>query len=277
MRILLLEDEESIRGFVRINLKRNDMEVTEAENGEDALAYAASQGPFDIALLDVMLPTISGFEVCERLREQYPGLGIIMLTAKSQEEDKIQGLELGADDYVQKPFSPGELIARIKSLYRRMNTGLSVREERSVAASAPDATGGELPEAEGIPEEIAAASDSRGSGGKAERGRLEDEALASGPFRLSSAQRKLWKDGREIVLTPTEWTLVRLLMEREGESVSRDHILTEVWGRYYVGDLKVVDVNIRRIRQKIESNPSDPSVIETVWGFGYRWKRSVPQ
>ncbi|MFD2661491.1 response regulator transcription factor, partial [Paenibacillus thailandensis] len=120
MRILLLEDEEAIRGFVRINLKRNDMEVTEAEDGETALRLSEEEGPFDIALLDVMLPTISGFEVCERLRERYPQMGIIMLTAKSQEEDKIYGLELGADDYVQKPFSPGELIARIKSLARRM-------------------------------------------------------------------------------------------------------------------------------------------------------------
>ncbi|WP_224726133.1 winged helix-turn-helix domain-containing protein [Paenibacillus vietnamensis] len=97
--------------------------------------------------------------------------------------------------------------------------------------------------------------------------------LQVAPFRLSITERKLWKDGKEIILTPTEWALVRLLMERVGESVSRDRILTEVWGRYYVGDLKVVDVNIRRIRQKIEKNPSDPAFIETVWGYGYRWKR----
>ena len=124
MRILLLEDEEAIRGFVRINLKRNGMEVTEAEDGETALALAeAASPPFDVALLDVMLPTISGFEVCEQLRAHFPRMGIIMLTAKSQEEDKIRGLELGADDYVQKPFSPGELIARLNSLNRRMMPG----------------------------------------------------------------------------------------------------------------------------------------------------------
>ena len=247
MRILLLEDEESIRGFVRINLKRNDMEVIEAENGEDALLFADTQGPFDIALLDVMLPTISGFEVCEQLRERYPRMGIIMLTAKSQEEDKIYGLELGADDYVQKPFSPGELIARIKSLYRRMKPGLeALNTEVSSAIEANS-----LIHADQV-----------------------DESNIE-PFRLSVTERKLWKNGREIILTPTEWTLVRLLMERVGESVSRDHILTAVWGRYYVGDLKVVDVNIRRIRQKIECNPSEPSFIETVWGYGYRWKRSI--
>ncbi|MHA7967410.1 winged helix-turn-helix domain-containing protein [Paenibacillus sp. CAU 1782] len=117
-----------------------------------------------------------------------------------------------------------------------------------------------------------------GKGSSPELDRGEEASsliLNSGPFKLSVPERKLWKDGQEIVLTPTEWTLVRLLMERQGTSVSRDQILNDVWGRYYVGDLKVVDVNIRRIRQKIESNPSNPSVIETVWGFGYRWKRSI--
>ncbi|MBH5319011.1 response regulator transcription factor [Paenibacillus sp. GSMTC-2017] len=265
MRILLLEDEESIRGFVRINLKRNEMEVIEAENGEDALAFAESEGPFDIALLDVMLPTISGFEVCERLRERFPRMGIIMLTAKSQEEDKIRGLELGADDYVQKPFSPGELIARIKSLHRRMNAEPQIIESTSEQDSISDSNDEQ--------------SNSNLTSSNFTTSNLTDRdhamEVCSGPFRLSITERKFWKDGTEIILTPTEWSLVRLLMEREGESISRDHILTEVWGRYYVGDLKVVDVNIRRIRQKIELNPSDPSVLETVWGYGYRWKRSV--
>lgn len=292
MRVLLLEDEESIRGFVVINLKRNGMEVTETDNGEDALELAEREGPFDIALLDVMLPMISGFEVCERLRKQYPRMGIIMLTAKSQEEDKIRGLELGADDYVQKPFSPGELIARIKSLFRRMNAEphpvqtvqaaaepskpdelipggaeqhreqdmqLDVSAEFEAAAAKPDAAP--------VPERREPASADAGAGKR---------ELVRGPFRLSAAERKLWKNGKEIILTPTEWTLVRLLMEREGQSISRDDILTEVWGRYYVGDLKVVDVNIRRIRQKLEDHPSAPAFIETVWGYGYRWKRSVP-
>lgn len=280
MRILLLEDEESIRGFVRINLKRNDMEVIEAETGESALALADTEGPIDIALLDVMLPTISGFEVCEQLRARYPRMGIIMLTAKSQEEDKIHGLELGADDYVQKPFSPGELIARIKSLYRRMKPQLDDQEQEVGAASESIAASEGVSRGEAAP--IAAATSAfnvqrpieeqqpttiYGSGG------FHHQELHVQPFRLSVAERKLWKQGKEIILTPTEWTLVRLLMERVGESVSRDHILTEVWGRYYVGDLKVVDVNIRRIRQKIEKNPSDPAFIETVWGYGYRWKR----
>ncbi|NIK77986.1 DNA-binding response OmpR family regulator [Paenibacillus castaneae] len=267
MRILLLEDEESIRGFVRINLKRNDMEVIEADNGEAALEYAETLGPFDIALLDVMLPTISGFEVCEQLRERYPRMGIIMLTAKSQEEDKIHGLELGADDYVQKPFSPGELIARIKSLYRRMKPVIGQEE--------PGSSGGaeETPlAAETLEAQVMSQLHIQSGQISAARAGAHHE-LSVQPFRLSISERKLWKNECEIILTPTEWALVRLLMERVGESVSRDHILTEVWGRYYVGDLKVVDVNIRRIRQKIEKNPSDPSFIETVWGYGYRWKR----
>ncbi|MGO4370467.1 response regulator transcription factor [Paenibacillus sp. 2TAB19] len=274
MRILLLEDEESIRGFVRINLKRNEMEVTEAETGEAALELARTEGPFDIALLDVMLPTISGFEVCEQLRANYPRMGIIMLTAKSQEEDKIHGLELGADDYVQKPFSPGELIARIKSLYRRMSS-----EPVGSSDSTVQGGGDKAGESEDLLKAVQVSNQS--FSGSYDLGQAPAAATAPAlevripPFVLSIPERKLWKEDREIILTPTEWTLVRLLMEREGASVSRDHILSEVWGRYYVGDLKVVDVNIRRIRQKIESNPSEPSFIETVWGFGYRWKRGA--
>ncbi|QNK56596.1 response regulator transcription factor [Paenibacillus sp. PAMC21692] len=281
MRILLLEDEESIRGFVRINLRRNDMIVTEAENGEQALACAENDGPFDIALLDVMLPTISGFEVCEQLRARYPRMGIIMLTAKSQEEDKIKGLELGADDYVQKPFSPGELVARIKSLYRRMHaepqpvTALDreavSQAESAVASESASAIDGALTQSGGkaIPEESLPV--------RIQNSQSPSDEVVSGPFRLSVSQRRLWKNRQEIVLTPTEWALVRLLMESAGKSVSRDHILTEVWGRYYVGDLKVVDVNIRRIRQKLEASPSEPAFIETVWGFGYRWRRGAAE
>lgn len=229
MKVLVLEDEESIRGFVRINLKRNGMEIIEATTGEEALAQAEAAGDIDIALLDVMLPTISGFEVCEQLRRIFPRMGIIMLTAKSQEEDKIKGLELGADDYVNKPFSPNELIARIKALYRRMHP----------EGSSP----------------------------------VRDVLLISGPFTFSMDERKLWKDGEVIDLTPTELAIVRMLMSQMNKSVSRDEILNTVWGRHYMGDLKIVDVNIRRIRQKIEQNPSNPEFVETIWGHGYRWKK----
>ncbi|SDW70701.1 response regulator transcription factor [Paenibacillus sp. CF384] len=274
MKILIVEDEEAIRGFVRINLKRGGMEVTEAEDGETALALAlAASPPFDVALLDLMLPGISGFEVCEQLRQQFPRMGIIMLTAKSQEEDKIRGLELGADDYVQKPFSPGELVARLNALKRRMQP---LGEEPALggdgaAAGAPAAEAGALPAPAAHGGSVASA------GGAAQPVPQRPGELSSGAFRLSSAERRLWKDGVEIVLTPTEWTLVKLLMEREGEGLSRDDILNAVWGRHYVGDLKIVDVNIRRIRQKIEIQPSDPQHIETLWGYGYRWKRSDEQ
>ncbi|MED4079612.1 response regulator transcription factor [Halalkalibacterium halodurans] len=245
MKILLLEDEEAIRGFITINLKRSGMTVSEADTGERALALVEQGGPFDIALLDVMLPTISGFDVCRQLRERFPHMGIIMLTAKAQEEDKIHGLELGADDYVQKPFSPGELIARIRSLYRRMGAFHSPQTESNDSSV-------DIRDHESI--------------------QLPSE-LRSGPFHLLIQERRFYKNEVEIVLTPTEWSLVKLLMEREGEGVSRNEILTEIWGRYYTGELKVVDVNIRRIRQKIEPNAADPKFLETIWGFGYRWKR----
>ncbi|WP_409340879.1 response regulator transcription factor [Paenibacillus sp. MBLB4367] len=228
MKVLLLEDEESIRGFVRINLKRSGMEVIEAAAGEEALELAEREDDIAIALLDVMLPTISGFEVCRELRRKYPRMGIIMLTAKAQDTDKVEGLELGADDYVAKPFSPIELVARIKALQRRLQPGQDEREANE---------------------------------------------LRSGPFVIKLDERKLFKSGKELDVTPTELAMIKLLMEHEGKSVSRDDILDKVWGRHYVGDLKIVDVNIRRIRKKIENDSSCPAFIETVWGYGYLWKK----
>ncbi|MVO99437.1 MULTISPECIES: response regulator transcription factor [Paenibacillus] len=229
MRVLVLEDEESIRGFIRINLKRNDIDVTEAQTGEEALRIVKEQGPFHMALLDVMLPTkMSGFDVCAEIRRMYPKMGIIMLTAKSQDTDKAEGLEIGADDYVTKPFSPVELIARIKALYRRL----------------------EIPERE--PAKL---------------------SLSCGAFSLQLKERKLLKGQTEIDITPTEFAILKLFMERPNQGISRDEILDAVWGKHFVGDLKIVDVNIRRIRQKIESDPSHPAHIETVWGYGYLWKK----
>ncbi|SDT07459.1 Transcriptional regulatory protein, C terminal [Paenibacillaceae bacterium GAS479] len=338
MKILLVEDEEAIRGFVRINLKRSDMEPMEASSGEQALQLVAQHGPPDIALLDIMLPGISGLEVCSALREAYPTMGIIMLTAKSQEQDKIQGLELGADDYVQKPFSPGELMARIRSLARRMRlpdpadpdaaTASSVETNGELepnvgaVAASPVETNNEREYSAGALQEPAGPNNGRfiplpelcsaKAAGSHESALLPgDEALQVadqhpqsaavqtssdsstsaddyksepvpphdiryyGAFSLSDSERRFWKNDGEILLTPTEWSLVKLLLDRYGQSVSRDEILTEVWGRYYAGDLKVVDVNIRRIRQKVEADPSEPVIIETVWGFGYRWYRGA--
>ncbi|MFI8713162.1 response regulator transcription factor [Brevibacillus brevis] len=231
MKVLLLEDEKSIRDFVRINLKREGYEVIEAGTGEEALDLADQQTDIIIAILDVMLPGIDGFEVCGQLRKKYPRLGIIMLTAKSQELDKVMGLEFGADDYVSKPFSPAELLARVKALHRRLTP---------------------IPEAE------------------------DKNEINIAPFRLLLDERKLIRVEQEIDLTPKEFAIIKLLAENANKAISRDEILTAVWGQFFVGDLKIVDVNIRRIRQKIEDDPAHPAFLETVWGYGYLWRKDVP-
>lgn len=225
-KVLLVEDEESIRGFIKVNLKRQNYTVLEASTGEDALIIAGENPDIKIALLDVMLPGIDGFEVCQALRKLYPTLGIIILTAKGQEVDKLSGLSLGADDYMVKPFSPAELLARIKALLRRMNLPLAAH--------------------------------------------LPIDRISSGPFHLHRQEKKLYKDDKEINLTPTEFAIFNLFMLYEGQALSRDKILDEVWGRDYVGDIKVVDVNIRRIRIKIADE--DHQHIESVWGYGYRFR-----
>jgi len=232
LKVLLLEDEKSIRDFIRINLRREGWDVVEAATGEEALHLAECQQGMEIAILDVMLPGIDGFTVCERLRQKDPRLGIIMLTAKSQEADKIKGLEYGADDYICKPFSPAELVARIKALHRRL-------------APPPNA---------------------------------QDTAnrIDLAPFTLDLDERKLFKHETEIILTPKEFAIVKLLGENANKAISRDQILSSVWGQYYLGDLKVVDVNIRRIRQKIEDDPAHPVYLETVWGYGYLWRKEHP-
>jgi len=228
MKILVLEDEQAIRDFVRINLKREGFDVMEAATGEEALRLARTQPDIQMAILDVMLPGISGFEVCERLRSSFPRIGIIMLTAKSQERDKVMGLTFGADDYVVKPFSPAELVARVKALHRRLYPGGPSDGTRKI----------DLP-----------------------------------PFTLLPDERKLLKHEQEIDLTPKEFAIIKLLAEQANRAVSRDEILSAVWGKYFIGDLKIVDVNIRRIRQKIEEDPAHPRFVETVWGFGYLWRK----
>jgi DNA-binding response OmpR family regulator len=230
-KILILEDETSIRSFIRVNLKKNGFEAVETASGEEALEKL--DGSFDLALMDVMLPGISGFEVCKRAREKYPSLGIIMLTAKGQEENRIEGLELGADDYIVKPFSPKELVARINALVRRLNI---IDKQQPVEEKVED-----------------------------------DGRIVSGKFVILQEERKVLKDGQEIELTPIEYALLRFFMENTNKAVHRDEILQNVWGDSYVGDFKIVDVNIRRIRQKIEDDPSNPKYIEKVWGYGYRW------
>ncbi len=225
-KVLVLEDESSIRSFVVINLKRSGYEPIEAETGEQALEQLRQNPDIKVALLDVMLPDIDGFEVCRRIRASDSKIGIIMLTAKAQEMDKVTGLMTGADDYVTKPFSPAELTARIDALFRR--TG---------------------------------AEDAQTDGGE----------LHQGPFRLNTRNRTLEKNGERIKLTQIEYSIMKLFMDNPGRALSREDILNAVWGRDYFGELKIVDVNIRRLRIKIEDNSTIPTYITTVWGYGYKW------
>ena len=223
-KILVLEDEPSIRSFVVINLRRSGYEPIEAATGEEAMERIRQHPDILVALLDVMLPDIDGFEVCRRIRATGSKMGIIMLSAKSQEMDKITGLMTGADDYVTKPFSPAELTARVDALYRRI-----------------------------------------GGGDNAE------DALSSGPFLLHLHSRTLDKNGEHIRLTQTEFTIMKLFMNNPGRALSREEILSSVWGEDYSGEVKIVDVNIRRLRIKIEDKPTEPEYITTVWGYGYKW------
>ena len=224
-KILVLEDENAIRSFVVINLRRSGYDPLEAATGEEALKLLEENEDICVALLDVMLPDIDGFEVCRRIRASGSRMGIIMLTALSQEMDKVTGLMTGADDYVTKPFSPAELLARVDALYRRV---------RGVTDG-------------------------------------DEDDIVSGPFVLSPRNRTLDKDGERVRLTQTEFTIIKLFMENPVRALSREEILENVWGPEYKGDLKIVDVNIRRLRLKIEESTAMPQFITTIWGYGYKW------
>lgn len=224
-KVMVLEDEASIRSFIVINLRRAGYEVVEAETGEEALDKLHANPDTLVALLDVMLPGIDGFEVCRRIRATNPRIGIIMLTARSQEMDKVTGLMTGADDYVTKPFSPAELTARVDALMRR-------------SGGAPEESSGEI---------------------------------SQPPFLLNTRNRTLEKNGQRIKLTQVEYSIMKMFMENPGKALSREEILDLVWGHDYFGELKIVDVNIRRLRLKIEDNATNPTYITTVWGYGYKW------
>lgn len=226
-KILIVEDESSIRSFLKINFQRSNFKVIESESGEEGIRKAKLEQP-GVVILDVMLPGIDGFEVCRQLREEFPNIGIIMLTAKTQDMDKIMGLEFGADDYVTKPFNPSELILRVKALLRRMDTNTEENEK----------------------------------------------GLTSGPFRIDTYSQNVYKNGEEVDVTPKEYMLMKIFIENEGKAFSRDELLDLVWGYNFVGDSKIVDVNIRRLRSKIEDEPSNPIYIKTIWGKGYRWQDS---
>ena len=224
-KILVLEDEANIRSFVVLNLSRAGYEAIEAGTGEEALDQLRLNPDVRVAILDIMLPDMDGFEVCRRIRASNSKIGIIMLSARTQEMDKVTGFMTGADDYVTKPFSPMELTARIDALYRRI--------------------GGEM---------------------------MDDGEIQQPPFVLNTRKRTLEKNGQRVKLTQVEYAIMKMFMENPGKALSREEILKFVWGENYLGELKIVDVNIRRLRVKIEDEPTSPIYITTIWGYGYKWE-----
>lgn len=230
-KILVCEDEAAIRDFIVINLRRGGYEVVEADCGEAALQkYEEQNGDFDVAILDIMMPGIDGLQVCKELRNKNGSIGIIMLSARTQEMDKVTGLMLGADDYITKPFSPSELVARVDSLYRRV----ALAEQRN-------------------------------------ENNFKEE-IKNGIFTLNLRNRSLVKDGKLIELTQVEFQIMEYFFSNPGTALDRTDILNHVWGEAYVGEEKIVDVNIRRLRMKVEDEPSNPKFIVTVWGLGYKWE-----
>ncbi len=229
-RILIAEDEVAIREFEAINLKRVGYTVVEAGSGEEALdIFDNDLEGFDIALLDISMPGMDGFTLCKELRKRSETIGIIMLTARTQEMDKISGLMLGADDYITKPFSPTELLARVDSLYRRVE----MYKPKSTEPVYDDITLGE--------------------------------------FTLNLRKRTLLKNGENIELTQVEFQMIEYFFSNPDIALGRTDILTKVWGSNYFGEEKIVDVNVRRLRMKIEDDPSLPKRLLTVWGMGYKW------
>ncbi len=227
--VLVAEDEQAIREFIVINLKRAGYDTIEAADGAEALQqYENCGGNIAVALLDIMMPNMDGLELCKRLREKNNVLGIIMLTAKTQEMDRVSGLLNGADDYVTKPFSPSELMARVDAIYRRVAMLDSVNM-------------------------------------------VSDDEIVSGDFRLNKSNRTLLKKNIPIDLTTVEFQIMEYFFNNIGTTLSRTAILEEVWGESNKGEEKIVDVNIRRIRKKIEDEPSNPRHLLTIWGMGYKW------
>ena len=226
-RILVAEDEDAIRDFIVINLKRSGYEVFDAPNGKIAYEmFEENPTGFDVAILDIMMPEMDGFTLCKKIREKSSSIGIIMLSAKTQEMDKVNGLMLGADDYVTKPFSPSELVARVDAIHRRVT--MASQQQQTFE-------------------------------------------ITSGPFVINQKSRTLTKNGKLIDLTQVEFQIMEYLLKNPNVALERSDILSHVWGENYFGDIKIVDVNIRRLRMKVEDEPSSPKHILTVWGYGYRW------
>lgn len=229
--VLIAEDESSIRDFIIINLKRSGYEVIEAVDGKDATEkFDLAAQEIDVAILDIMMPHMDGIDACKYMREKSPEVGIILLTAKTQEMDKITGLMSGADDYVTKPFSPSELMARVDAIYRRV----ALLKERNALAS-------------------------------------DSKSITLGEFTLNLNERLLYKNQKPIELTQIEFQILEYLFKNPNVVLERSSILTEVWGNNYYIDDKVIDVNIHRLRAKLEDEPSQPKHLVTIWGMGYKW------
>lgn len=226
-KVLVVDDEKLIVKGIRFSLEQDGMEVTCAYDGEEALRLA-QENKFDMILLDIMLPKMDGFEVCQAIRE-FSNMPIVMLTAKGDDMDKILGLEYGADDYITKPFNILEVKARIKAIMRR------------TAASEP----------------------------KEENSKV----IESGDLKLDCESRRLFVQGREINLTAKEFDLLELLVMNPNKVYSRENLLNLVWGYEYPGDVRTVDVHVRRLREKIEPNPSEPKYVYTKWGVGYFYQK----
>ena len=226
-KVLVVDDEKLIVKGIRFSLEQDGMEVTCAYDGEEAL-HLAQENKFDMILLDIMLPKMDGFEVCQAIRE-FSNMPIVMLTAKGDDMDKILGLEYGADDYITKPFNNLEVKARIKAIMRR------------TAASEP----------------------------KEENSKV----IESGDLKLDCESRRLFVQGREINLTAKEFDLLELLVMNPNKVYSRENLLNLVWGYEYPGDVRTVDVHVRRLREKIEPNPSEPKYVHTKWGVGYFYQK----
>jgi len=231
-KVLIAEDEKAIREFVVLNLKRNGFEVIEADNGDTALSlFDENASEIDVVLLDIMMPGTDGIEVCKQIRQKNSTTGIVMLTAKTQEMDKVTGLLVGADDYVTKPFSVSELMARVDAIYRRVTLNKNLEENS----------------------------------------REKNSEITLGVFTLDLKSRTLSKEGQPIDLTQVEFQIVEFFFRNPNTALDRNDILSAVWGTSYYGDEKVVDVNIRRLRIKLEDDPANPEHLTTVWGVGYRW------
>ncbi len=226
-KVLVVEDETAIREFIVINLKRSGYDVLEAGNGQEALQLYDSNEDVDVVLLDIMMPVMNGMEACKELRKRSSTVGIIMLTAKTEEMDKVNGLLSGADDYVTKPFSPSELLARVDSVYRRVSMVKGVKPDQDV--------------------------------------------ITLGEFSLDTRSRTLLRNGTPIELTQVEYQILEYLFQSPNTAVNRADILHHVWGEGYFGEEKIVDVNIRRLRMKVEETPSAPKHLMTIWGIGYKW------